>query len=220
MIDGQAALTAVQYQLVEPPDGGLTWPSGFWTAAEILWYLNQRQQRFLIDTGCVVGFARIDATQGQLQQTLPDDWLRTVTLAFITTASGAYRTLEPVDALQLDFGMPTWPTAGDVPIGYSEHEDVSLTVRVVPAPNVAGLLELVYIALAPALLGDGSTDGNGDLSDLFVVPPEFVGYLLWGVLADALGKIGRGHDPERAVYGELRYSEGVAIARLLLYGGN
>lgn len=220
MIDGQAALTAVQYQLVEPPDGGLTWPSEFWTATEMLWYLNQRQQRFLIDTGCVVGYARFAAVQGQLQQTLPSDWLRTITLAFITEASGAYRALSPVDALQLDFGLPSWPTVTDVPIGYTEHEDVSLTVRLVPAPSVAGLLEIVYIALAPTILGDGATDGNGDLADLFVVPPEFVGYLLWGVLADALGKIGRGHDPERAAYAEMRYQEGVAIARLLLYGGN
>lgn len=210
---GQIALQALQYQVVEPPDLGATWPSGFWTRTEVLWYLNQRQQRFLKDTGIVVGFAR-QAAALQLQQTLPVDWVQTITLAFITTATGVYRSLPPIDTLEADFGLSTWPSVAGEPQGYTAGDDVSLTIRLIPAPAAPGTLEIVYIALAAAILGDGSA------GDLFVAPAEFVPYLLWGTLADMLGKIGRGQDLPRAGYAEGRYQEGVAIARILLYGGD
>lgn len=211
MISGQAALQSLQYQVIEPPDLGATWPSGFWTRDEILWYLNQRQQRFLKDTGILVGFARY-AAQVQMVQTLPDDWVQTVTLAFVVTATARYRTLVPVDSLEADYGRPSWTDTPGLPEAYIDGDDVSRTIRLVPAPTMAGILEVLYVALAPTI------DADGSVGDLFVTPPEFVPYLLWGTLSDMLGKIGRAQDPARARYAEMRYEEGVAVARVLLYG--
>jgi len=65
----------IQYTVIEPPDLGATWPSGLWTAAEVVDYLNQRQHRFLKDTHLQIGLANIPVTQGTSLYDLPDDWI-------------------------------------------------------------------------------------------------------------------------------------------------
>lgn len=211
---GQACLNELQIRLLEPPDLGLTWPSGFWSRTEVLWALNHRQQQFLKDTGILAGYALMPAVQGQVTQDLPSDWLDTVAIAFIPTATGSYRPLSPIDGLQADLGLASWPATSGTPLGYILFEGDTLQFKAVPAPDAAGTWEHLYVGQAPDVLADGTP------GDLLLVPTEFTPYVLYGTLADLLGKQGRGHDPTRAAHSELRYQEGVTIARLLLYGGD
>ena len=56
----QELLEEVQYTLIEPPDGGQSWPSQLWTRNESLEYLNERQDRFIRETHMIIVITNID----------------------------------------------------------------------------------------------------------------------------------------------------------------
>lgn len=208
MID-QDALTALQYTLLEPPDGGATFPSGLWTRAEVLAAMNERQNRFLKATQMQVGIAVIDAPAGQTRFTLPQDWLTTMSL-FWKGDDGVWRLLDRSDSFEADHGLPTWPVTAGVPALYMDEEAPVLLVQVAPAPTVHGTLTLLYVP-------QGSTlDGTGEV---LVLPDEYAASVeKYGVCADLFGKDGRGKNPERAAYGQFRYQLAEDMAKILIKG--
>ena len=66
-----------------------------------------------------------------------------------------------------------------------------------------------YVGTAPTLTGDG---------ELFGVPDTCLPPVLWGALAEMVGKVGRGHDPRRGQHAELRYRLGREAIRIILGG--
>lgn len=180
------------------------------TIAEFLAALNDRQRKFMRDTGIVLTRATQASTPQQSRYQLPTDWLSTERLTWQdqTAGSPAYP-LERVDAYELDHGMTDWMYQDDVPSVYSESPLPTLSVDVVKAPSDAGTLGLLYTALSVAL------DGSGiKLS----VPDEFAWVIYWGAIADVLEADAESFDPERSAYAESRYQMGVELARLMLQG--
>ncbi len=208
-VTDQALLEEIQYSLVEPPDLGATWPSGLWTQAEILAYANQRQSRLLKETLLQVGIASpIAVTAGTYRIALPDDWIRTYRVVW-RGSDGVTRALGRDDSFSADHGLPTWSITRGTPLVYMDQETPTLTIQIAPAPDVNGLLDLFYIPL-PAVL---------DLSpEILTVPDELSHALKYGVLADALGKDGRGRDVGRAAYAQQRFDLAADLARLILKG--
>jgi hypothetical protein len=208
-VTDQALLEEVQYALVEPPDLGSTWPSGLWTQAEMLAYANQRQARLLKETLLQVGIAApIAVAAGTLRVTLPDDWIRTYRVVW-RGSDGVVRALGRDDAFSADHGLPSWPLTRGTPLIYMDQETPTLTLQLAPAPDVDGLLDLYYIPLPSPL----------DLSpEILTVQDEFAHGLKYGVLADALGKDGRGRDVGRSTYAQQRYELGADLARLIIKG--
>lgn len=117
------------------------------------------------------------------------------------------------DSWELDQADRDWQTASQTfPTLYTEVEEPPKTLEVAPgATDVLGIAEILYTSVGDELL-------NSDIN--FSVPDEFVHYIKWGVISDMLSKPGRAFDPERSVYAEQRYQEGVVAARLLIRGGN
>lgn len=211
----QDVLEWIQYAVIEPPDGGASWPSDLWTAAEVLAYANQRQGRLLEETLLLVGRAWIDATLNQFSQDLPSEWLATVTIGW-KAADGTYSTLDRVDAWELDLLSPTWPTDGAAsrPRFYTLTEVPTLTFRIVPKTSTAGKLVHLFVP-APVVLDLVGPDGDGEL---LTVPDEFAPALKYGILADMLSKVGRGLDPTRAAYCRERWTQFRGLAQWLLDG--
>ncbi len=115
-------LTALQYATLNPPDDGATWLDGLWTPAEVLAYLNERQNRLLRETLLLVGQAApIAVATGVSQVTLPDDWMRTVRLIWRGT-DGITRALFRSDSFAADAAVPTWETTPDTPLVYLDQE--------------------------------------------------------------------------------------------------
>jgi hypothetical protein len=193
-------------------DLGLTWPSGMWTLAEILGYLNQRQDRFLAATGLLWKRLETAITLAQSDQANPTDWVATVFIAY-KTGAGLYRELPKLDALELDFKLPTWPGASSAtPRGYYEIDGNTLTTYVVPIPTDAGsALERYYIALGTALTQNPAVN--------FSVPDEFVPTIKYGALAEMFGKVGQAHNPVLAAACEARWEEGVEVGRIMATEG-
>lgn len=191
-------------------DLGATWPSGMWTLAEILGYLNQRQDRLLAATGLFWTRAVTAVTANQSNQSTPTDWIATVFLAF--EKSSLYQELPKLDPLELDFKVPTWPGSSSAsPRGYYEIDGDTLTTYVVPAPTAAITnLERYYIALGTTLTQAGVN---------FSVSDEFVPTIKYGALADMFSKVGQAHNPLLAQTCEERWAEGVEIGKLMAQEG-
>lgn len=192
-------------------DGGVVWPSGMWTAAEVLGYLNQRQNRFLAATALFWTRLETDLDLSQNDQEAPSDWAATVFIAY-KHSDGTYRELPKMDAAELDLAVPTWPgtTTSGRPRGYYEVDGDTLTTYVVPAPTaVASALERYYVALATQ---------TGACTPL-AVSDEFAPTLKYGVLADMFNKLGPAHNPVLAQACEERWEEGLELGKLMAQEG-
>jgi hypothetical protein len=206
-VTDQTILSEIQRLTIENAgDGGATWPSGMWTQAEVLGYLNQRQNRLLWETGIRWTRAETAITINQSNQAAPADWVSTIFIAH-KTSGGLYKELPLVDAQELDFVLSTWPgLTGATPRGYYEVDGDTLTTYVVPIPTDAGsALERYYVALGTTLTAAGIN---------FSVPDEFVPTVKYGTLAEMFGKMGTTQNLVLVEMCEARWNEGVEIGKL------
>jgi len=201
-------LSEIQRVTVENAgDGGVLWPSGMWTQAEVLAYFNQRQNRFLMETSLRWTRAEVNLTLAQTNQAAPTDWVETVFIAY-KSGAGLYRELPKMDVREFDLIQSTWPGASaTTPRGYYEIDGDTLTTYVVPAPtDVGSALERYYVALGTTLALGPTT---------LSVPDEFAPTLKYGVLEDMFRKIGQSQNLVLADLCKERWDEGVEIGKLI-----
>jgi hypothetical protein len=211
-ITDRTILNQIQILTVENTgDLGATWPSGQWTKTEVLGYLNQRQNRFLAETGLMWTRLETAITIAQLAQANPTNWITTIFVAHKSSA-GVYRELPKMDVTELDYAISGWPgTSAASPRGYYEIDGVTATTFVAPIPTDAGsALERYYVAL-------GTTMDQSGIN--FSVPDEFVPTIKWGTLADMFGKLGEGTNFELGQACEERWEEGLEIGKLMAEEG-
>lgn len=211
-VTDQALLSEIQRVTLENAgDSGATWPSGMWTQAEVVGYLNQRQNRLIAATALFWTRAQANVTINQSDQAAPADWVATIFIAW-KTGAGLYRELPKLDTQELDFALPTWPGSTAVaPRGYYEIDGATLTTYVVPIPTDAGsALERYYVALGTALTAAGVN---------FSVPDEFVPTVKYGALADMFSKVGQAANPVLAQACEERWTEGVELGKIMAQEG-
>lgn len=216
MID-QDLLEQMQFAVVEPPDGGASWPSGLWTRDEVLDNINQRQSKLLknalilltISTPVAVT-AAVPLGDNHTLVSLPQDLIRLVGAIWIG-ANGNIREVMRADTFEADHLMPGWDqgSTGIDPLVYFEYESGTLQIRIAPPPWQNGTLTFLYVAQGTTMTGDGIA---------VTVPAELAHVIKYGALADMLSKDGRGKDPTRAQYCEDRFQLGVELARIVLKG--
>jgi len=204
-------LSLVQLMLLEPDKQGVTWQSGLWTQAEVVSYINDRTRRFLKETGLTQEIQFIDTTPTHNTYDVPSDTIDIRRMAWRAGPKGSvYDELARVDSWELDNMVDNWTTGEDnAPSVYTDSFLPTLQVLVAPIPTDVGSIEITTVALGPFVDGTGLKVS---------VPDEYVPSIVWGVLADCLMKQGEGNDPERAVYCESRYQEGIELGKILLKG--
>lgn len=208
MID-QALLSEMQYALLEPPDGGQSWPSEVWTRDEVVGNLNSNLWGWLRDTHAIVTRVELPILAAGLGVvTLPTDWIATVHEVW-RAQSGVRTPLDPADRFEADHATPTWDTTPGLPLAYDDFEADTLTQQLIPRPAADGVLELLYIARPTALLGAGAT---------IPCPEEYCSGVKYGTLGMLLRKVGRLADAERAKYCEDRYDLTVLLTTIILGG--
>lgn len=205
----QEILSQIQAVLMEPADGGATFPSGLWTKAEVLANLNERQDRFLKATNTWVGVANLTGVIGVRIYALPQDWLGTIAATW-QGADGRITPLQRSDSFEADRGMPSWGTDLGTPLLYMSEDTELLTIQIAPAPDAAGTLQVIYVPQGAPL------DGTGEPFTLTDEYAQQVGK--YGTLADCFGKDGRGKNPDKAAYAESRYQLAVEMAGIVLNG--
>ena len=204
-------LSELQYVLIEPPDGGDTWPSQVWTREEVLDAVNAGLRALARDTHLVVTRTEQPVAAGATSLPLPADWLATAHLVWRDTVTNERTPLGPVDAFEGDLATPGWETAPGLPLGYADLDGPTLTLRLVPTPAFAGTLELLYIA-RPV---DVTATAPGAPLPL---ASEFTSALKYAALGTLLRKVGRLLDDERAHYAERRYQLTQTATAILLGG--
>lgn len=215
MVTDQEILSWIQALMIEPRDGGATWPSGLWTVDEVLAYANEAQDEFLKETGLVLTPETQALGAGVQRVPLPDDLVILDSVAF-DDFQGSIRNVPRADGFQADagFASPTsaWetnPLPDRRPLAYTVGETPNLQLQVMPVSGVGGMLHLLYVALGTQLTGLGVT---------FSVPDEFVCPIQWRIITKMLSKIGRGAADERAQYAESWWRMGVAATKVMLMG--
>ena len=206
-------LDELQYVLIEPPDGGDTWPSLIWSRVEVLDALNAAVRALARDTHMQVARVELAVPAGTRSLPLPADWLATGSLVW-RAADNTRTPLGPVDSFEGDLAVPAWETAAaGLPLGYADLDAETLTLRLVPTPAAAGTLELLYVAVPPLATGDPPAPGT-----TLPLPEELVSGIKYHALATLLRKVGRLLDDERARYCERR-GELTTMATEILLGG-
>jgi hypothetical protein len=208
-VTDQELLTEIQYALLEPPDGGQSWPSEVWTRDEVVGNLNANVWNWLRDTHAIITRTELPQLAAALGVvTLPADWLATGSAVW-RTAANVRTPLGPIDRYEGDLALPTWETTPGTPLGLDEFESDTLTAQLVPIPIADGTLELLYVARPASVNGAGAT---------LPIPEEFCSGVKYGTLSMLLRKVGRLVDPERAKYCEQRYDLSVLLTEILLGG--
>jgi hypothetical protein len=209
MVDREL-LSELQLALIEPPDGGDTWPSLIWTRIEVLSALNGAIRALAHDVHLDVTRVEIAVAANQLSITLPVDWLATAALVWRST--GNIRTpLGSVDSFEGDLAVPGWEALPGLPLGYADLDQATLTLRLCPTPAAAGTVELLYVRVLPLVL---ATAPGAALP----VAEEFTSAIKYGTLGTLLRKVGRLLDPERADYCDRRYELSRTAASIILEG--
>jgi hypothetical protein len=204
-------LSEVQLALLEPDDAGATWPSGLWTATEVLAVANQRQRRLVRDTLLFTSHEPVVVPAGTRRPSLPADWIATVAVLW-DDGSGSVKWLQRSSEFEANLGLPTWISTPGVPQVYSDSDPDTLEIELMPVPVADGTLQ-VFAVEQPAVLEDV---GLGP--ELLTVPDELAPGLFYGILEDLLSKMGRSANPEIAAYCHQRWEETVELGRLMLAG--
>jgi hypothetical protein len=202
-------LTELQFALIEPPDGGDSWPSLIWTRPEVLDAVNSSIRALCRGVHLDVARVELPMTAGQPQLALPADWLAT---AYLVWADARGRTpLGPADSFESDLALPGWETTPGLPLAYADLDQSTLTLRLVPTPDVDGVVELLYIRLPPSVTG--ALPGTA-----LPLAEEFTSGVKYAALGWLLRKVGRLLDDERARYCERRYELTQTAAAIILGG--
>jgi hypothetical protein len=207
-VTDQELLTELQYALLEPPDGGQSWPSEVWTRAEVIEALASYLRSLLRETHLIVTSTEIAVLANATSVALPTDWMATAHLVW-RAADNTRTPLGPADAFEGDLAIPGWEATTGLPLAYADLDRATLTLRLIPTPAAAGTVELLYIAQPAALSGAGTT---------IPVSDEFISGIKYGALGWLLRKVGRLQDPERATYCERRYDLTRIAAEIILGG--
>jgi hypothetical protein len=204
-------LNEIQYQVVEPPNLGASYPSGLWTVAEISGYLTQRQNRILYETGCVVTRAEpIVTMQNILRYNYPPTWLQTRRMMW-EDANGVSHPLLRSAIWALDYGLVSWEDVmSPAPLVFMDDITPTLQFQISPAGEDTGVLNVFFIQQGSVLSNTGVA---------VTIPDDLVWILKWGVLADMFGHAGRAQDPQRASYAESRFAMGIELVTNLIFGG-
>ena len=215
-------LEEIQRHMLEPVgDGGRTWYDPFWTRDEVLDWLENRVNRFLLETGARREQEVLPAVE-ELQ--LPE--MNELRRAIYFDVDGVSTPLDIGDLSAKDNRSPGWGAdAAGTP------ETIILwgqgaKARLAPPP-AGGTILLDYVPRWRARLDEGqrgdvywtaenlATRWPGDLVQLPILN-IFYPYIKYGVMADMLSKEGEAQDVNRAKYCQGRYEEGVELAKILL----
>lgn len=202
-------LSEGQLALLEPPDGGLTWPSDLWTPAEAIEKLQQAMNEFLRDTCCLLTELELPSVPFTTRHQLPEDYIAMQRVAW-RAAAGWTKEIPRGDMFEADQGLVEWESqAQPVPSLWTDMALPTRQLQTMPPANDAGTLHLLYIACGQALTGLGVP---------ITAPEEAVPYIKWRWLGLMLEKLGRAEDAEGAQYCRQRYDEGVAAVKAMLDG--
>ena len=193
-------LSQMQTILIEPPDGGVTIPSGLWTPDEFLDALDNGKQ--YVRVGATPFFERVTlvTVPNQTRYALPQDWVATYRVVW-HGSDGSKIDLGRDSTWSADYLDPYWTmTAESRPEIYNDSLTPVPQIQVMPPCQDNGVLEVTY------------------LSTSTVLPDLLIPIAKWRAIAILLAKDGRGQDLPRAKMANDLVAQGLAALNVFLKG--
>jgi hypothetical protein len=208
------------------PVVGATFPSGqtdhpLFTQNEILGYLADVQNDFLLKTRCIFGVtgtfsepANLALVAQQRFYAQPPTAIRVERVARIIPGQ-SQPIMDLYDTTQADLDMENfaWTSESDVPRNWFRDQIDTSQLGLDPMPNVNGSLELWYSKRGP--LGN---QGAILLTGTLLIPDVMAHLLKYGVLARMWSKDGESRDPLRSEYCKKRYEFGIVLTQRFMEG--
>ena len=205
---------------------GATFPSGqtdhpLFTQDEVLGYLADVQNDFLLKTRCIFGItgtfsepANLALVAQQRFYAQPPTAIRVERVARIIPGE-SQPIMDLYDTTQADLDMDNfaWTSDSDVPKNWFRDQIDTSQLGLDPMPSVNGFLELWYSKRGP--LGN---QGAIPLVGTLLIPDVMAHYIKYGVLARCWSKDGEARDPQRAEYCKKRYEFGITLVQRFLEG--
>lgn len=200
--------TVIEWHLLEPP----TYPT--WTGTpmfnlpDILHAIERRRNQFILESLQVLSILTPLSPGPSGRFSVTDAVLDIRRLAWQDANSLQWNALWRSNEFAAAAYSPSWDNTPGQPQAYSVSVAPDFTIQLIPAPSNSGNLHLVAscAGLAPSLsaLYPGISLG---------VPDDWVWVVKFGVLADLLSMDGPARDPDRAMYCENRWRQGLQFAR-------
>ena len=182
-----------------------TFPSGLWTASEIIGYINYACGYFLNDTGIIVVDNSISTTAGTRLYDRP------VNGSDILRISFDGKRLVRVSLFDLTAINYKWRETSGIPKKY--HED-GLSIdqfELDKVPTRTGTIRVFSDYLSPQLSSE---------LDIFPMQDCWEQYIRWEAISFSLQKDGETQDLERADWAHKKYLFGVNLAKRITQGNN
>jgi hypothetical protein len=216
-------LNTMQARTLEPQNNGASLTSTQWALADFINALNQAQNEWLRDTGCVVKHVGYEApgvntgiavVPGTEAVGLPQDSIDILRAAWITydvnnpVLPATVTDLPRDDAWSLDNLQSQWEeNDANPPEEYTESISPVQQIYLAFPPSDIGSLDLLYVAIGAVLSNTGVA---------LSVPDIGVSAVQWRSLELLLRKVGEAEDSTRADYCQQKYLEDVALAKAML----
>lgn len=202
------AITQIQYMLLESPTATGTWGgTSQFNLVDITQALQTRRDEMLEVSNCNQNLMPdIGITPNTRRTALPDTTIDVARVRYIPTG---FPPLPPVtlyrdDTVALEFyESPLYQLKPGTPQTYSMSSEPPLSFDVDIPPARPGTYEAVALQSGAPFVPPTDT--------LIGIPDDFVWVLIWGALADLLGRESEAVDRQRASYAMKRYQDGLLL---------
>lgn len=190
-----------------------TFPSGvpestLFTQAEILSYMADSQNDFLLQVRPIYAIAPLAITAGVSVYPAPVDAIRVERASIVNVAAPSAVELWNTTQTDLDLESAGWP-AGQGPTSWYQDQLNTQTIGFGPPPQVGNTVSLMYSQKSVNALGLLST---------FLIPDVMTVAIKWRTLALCLSKDGETRDPARAAFCEQLYQMLIVISKKFMDG--
>lgn len=199
------AIQQMQLMLLEPPSGVGAWTgTNQFSLEDLTQALETRRDEMIQVSNCNQGLSAGIATTPNTRRTyLPDDTIDVARVRWIPQI-GSPVTLYRDDIVASEFyEAPLYQLAHGTPQIYGMSSEPPLAFDVDIPPSQAGTYEAVVLQSGAAFHPPAST--------LLGIPDDFVWVLIWGALADLLGRESEATDRQRSEYCLKRYQDGLNL---------
>jgi hypothetical protein len=196
--------TQMEYMLLEPPTGGTWTGTSQFTINDFSTALQHRRDEMLQISNCnQVLLQNIPLSPGVRRTQLPDTIIDVARVRYIPV-SGPPRTLYRDDTVAQEFyEAPLYELPRGTPQTFMLTSEPPLTWDVDITPNLPGTYEAIALQTGAAF--------NPPTTTLLNIPNDFSWVLIWGAIADLLGRESEATDRARASYCLRRYQDGLNL---------
>lgn len=177
--------------------------SEFLSLDELLKLIETKYNLYQQLVSLIISKTSIDAPPNQNILFLPDYLIDIVRVKFIDD-DGNETILNRSDEAELSYFDSNSLENITTPIYYATTFDKTKTIKIYPAPNVNGNLEILFV-------GGRDSSVPIDVATEIDLPNNLIPYIKYGVEMDIFGKEGVTQDLARMAYCKQRWEEGIAI---------